>query len=57
MLYWNGAREPKATPLQLLDESELAEPDTGELIFVGQSGIVSYQSGSFTRLLSGEPNG
>lgn len=54
VLYWNGARfEPKATAAASFWMSQSWQsPDTGELIFVGQSGIVSYQSGSFTRLLS-----
>lgn len=54
VLYWNGTRfEPKATAAaSFWMNQSWQSPDTGELIFVGQSGIVSYQGGSFTRLLS-----
>ncbi len=54
VLYWNGTSfEAKATsPASYWMNQSWQSPDTGELVFVGQSGITSYQGGVFTRLVT-----
>ncbi len=54
VLYWNGTNfESKATsPASYWMNQSWQSPDTGELVFVGQSGITSYQGGVFTRLIT-----
>lgn len=54
VLYWNGTRfEAKASSVaSFWMNQSWQSPDTGELIFVGKSGIVSYQGGTFSRLVT-----
>lgn len=54
VLYWNGTTfEPKATaPASYWMNQSWQSPDTGEIVFVGESGITSYAGGVFTRLVT-----
>ena len=54
VLYWNGTRfESKASSVaSYWMNQSWQSPDTGELLFVGESGITSYVGGTFTRLIT-----
>lgn len=54
VLYFNGTSfESKASgPAMYWMNQSWQSPDSGELVFVGQSGITSYQGGVFTRLVT-----
>ena len=54
VLFWDGTRfESRATAVaSYWMNASWQSPDTGELIFVGQSGITGYSGGAFTRLTS-----
>ncbi|HMY57403.1 MAG TPA: hypothetical protein PK472_04075 [Pseudomonadota bacterium] len=54
VLYFNGTSfESKASgPAMYWMNESWQSPDSGELVFVGQSGITSYQGGVFSRLVT-----
>lgn len=54
VMFWNGTRfESKAPELAAFwMNASWQNPDTGELLFGGKSGVVGYSGGTFTRLLT-----